>query len=480
VLAKRSALLLTGALTLAACATNPVTGEQDFVLMSEADEVKLGASYHTELLRQYREYDDPELSAYVERIGQTLAAESHRDYLEFHFTVLDSEEINAFALPGGYVYMTRGIMAYLNSEAELAGVLGHEIGHVTARHSVRQHSQSTVTGIVGGVLSAATGAGEGNIFDALGQALTSGYGRDHELEADRLGAQYLARTGYNPDNMIEVIGVLKDQEEYANAQAESEGLEPRGYHGVFSTHPRNDKRLKETIRAARTYSGESTRPDNREAYLARIDGMVFGPSPDQGVVRGNHFYHPVMGFAFTAPDDWHIRNFPHYVALLPESRDAFLQLDVRGVQGDGKPESELLAWLGTDSLEEGSELHGDFPAYTGMGFAQTPFGPRTTRFVAWVIKDQVFMLAGAVKDEQQRARYDQEFLNIAQSFRKLSAEEREKARGFHVVITAAQAGGYAEAAKGSPMVDAAAYLRLLNGDYPDGEAEIGQPIKEIR
>ena len=127
-------------LALGACATNPVTGESDFALITEDEEIEQGREYHPQIIKTYGVYDDAELQKYVDRIGQELAANSHRANLQFHFTVLDSEEINAFALPGGYIYVTRGIMAYLDSEAELAGVLGHEIGHVTARHSVRQQA----------------------------------------------------------------------------------------------------------------------------------------------------------------------------------------------------------------------------------------------------------------------------------------------------------------------------------------------------
>ncbi len=467
------------ALGLGACAVNPVTGEQDFVLMSEAREIELGGRYHKAILERYGEYDDPAVQAYVRRIGQQLAGYSHRDRIRFHFSVLDTPEINAFALPGGYVYITRGIMAYLNSEAELAGVIGHEIGHVTARHSVRQHSQSTLTGILDDLLSV-TGASTDDLLGALGQTLTSGYGREYELEADRLGAQYLARVGYSPDNMIEVIGVLKDQEAFADAGGASEEREPGGYHGVFASHPRNDRRLKEVVQAARRYRAENPLPDNREAYLAQIDGMVFGPSPAHGVVHGNDFYHPSLGFAFTAPVRWRIRNFPGYIALVPESRDAFLQFDMRAVRAGGDPGVELLNRLGTDSLDQGRALAGDFPAYTGLGEAQTPFGARTTRFVAWVVQDKVFMLAGAAQHSDDHRAYDEEFLTVARSFRTLSNAERARAAARRIAVVPSPAGGYAQAAEDSPLEDAPARLRLLNGDYPDGEATARRLIKVVR
>ncbi len=236
---------------LQGCATNPVTGDQDFVLMSESEEISLGAKYNEQILREMSVYPDPELAAYVDQVGQRIAKVSHRPQLNYHFTVIDTPTVNAFALPGGYIYITRGILAYLNSEAELAAVLGHEIGHVTARHSVRQQSAATATGIAGTVLGAATGVpGSQDLFSVFGKAMLSGYGREQELESDRLGAQYLARSGYDPQAMLEVIGVLKNQEQFEQQRAREEKREARAYHGVFATHPDNDKRLQEVIAEA--------------------------------------------------------------------------------------------------------------------------------------------------------------------------------------------------------------------------------------
>ena len=161
------------------------------------------------------------------------------------FTLLDSAQVNAFALPGGYVYITRGIMAYMNSEEELAGVLGHEIGHVTARHGVRQHGAQTAAGVIGVLATIATGSREvAQASNQLGGALVRGYGRKHELEADRLGAEYLALTNYDPEKMLDVVEILKDQEEFEIQRAREDGREPRVYHGVYSTHPSNDLRLR--------------------------------------------------------------------------------------------------------------------------------------------------------------------------------------------------------------------------------------------
>ena len=158
----------------------------------------------------------------MQRVGERVARYGHRSHLSYRFTVVDSAEINAFAIPGGHIYIHRGLMAYLGSEAELAAVLGHEVGHVTARHSVRQQSQSAAWNILGQAVAIGTGVGAaGDVTSALGTALVRGYGRDMELEADGFGAQYLARSGYDPQAMIAVVKVLKNQEDFARAEAQA-------------------------------------------------------------------------------------------------------------------------------------------------------------------------------------------------------------------------------------------------------------------
>lgn len=194
-------------------------------MISENKELEMGRTYHPQIIEQYGRYEDEALQRYVEDVGKRLAAVSHRDDLVYRFTVLDSPVINAFALPGGYIYITRGMMAYLNSEAELAAVLGHEIGHVTARHGVRQQSAAQAANLgytLGAILlPGLRTAGAQDLFNVFGGALLSGYGREHELESDRLGAEYLARSGYPSEAMIEVIGVLKDQATFAEAEAKN-------------------------------------------------------------------------------------------------------------------------------------------------------------------------------------------------------------------------------------------------------------------
>ncbi|OHC82547.1 MAG: peptidase M48 Ste24p, partial [Sideroxydans sp. RIFOXYB12_FULL_59_6] len=316
------------ALVLAGCAQNPVTGKQDFVMMSEAQEISLGRQADADVRKQYKVYPNPALQAYVDRVGQKLATHSHRNNLRYRFTVLDSPEINAFALPGGYVYITRGIMAYLNSEAEMAAVLGHEIGHVTARHGVRQQSASQAANL--GIQLASILVPELNnqafhdVSNLLGGALLSGYGREHELESDRLGAQYLARTAYDPQAMIRVVGVLKNQELFDAEIAKQEGREPRRYHGTFATHPDNDTRLQQVVGEAGTLTVENP-AENREEYLRQTAGLIFGDSVDEGVVRDNRFMHRDLGITLTFPAEWSVKNLPTQLVAISSNNDAVLQ-----------------------------------------------------------------------------------------------------------------------------------------------------------
>ncbi len=252
-------ILLHTFINISGCAVNPATGEQDLVLMSEQSEIALGRKTNKEVLQHYIVYDSPELQAYVNEVGQKLAMNSHRNNLIYRFTVLDSRDVNAFALPGGYIFITRGLLAYLNSEAELAAVLGHEIGHVTARHAVRQYSAAQITGI-GTALASIFIPGMNQVgsqlMQVMGSAFLRGYGREHELEADKLGAEYVARTDYDAESMLDVIQVLKDQETFESQQAEAEGREPRIYHGLFSTHPDHDTRLQEIVEYASKYQSQ--------------------------------------------------------------------------------------------------------------------------------------------------------------------------------------------------------------------------------
>lgn len=258
-------LMLGSSTILAGCSANPVSGENQLALMSESDEIQAGRQAHQEILAKNPAYRDATLQAYVNRVGRTIAAYSHRNNLPFTFTVLDDPAVNAFALPGGYVYITTGLMAYLNSEAELAGVLGHEIGHVAARHNVSQASWDTVGSLATKVLSDKLGGGA-ELLGAVSELTLRKYGRDQELQADGLGAEYLARAGYDPAYMVNVIATLQAYDQFTGGSTDP-------YRDLLSTHPNNDVRLQQLIAQARQYGG-GRRDPGHESYLQQINGLT--------------------------------------------------------------------------------------------------------------------------------------------------------------------------------------------------------------
>jgi predicted Zn-dependent protease len=473
-----TAPLLLPALLLTGCATNPVSGEQDFVTVSEEQEIAQGREYHQSVIAQYGVYDNPELQIYVDKIGQNLAAKSHRANIEFHFTVLDSPDINAFALPGGYVYITRGIMAYLDSEAELAGVLGHEIGHVTARHSVRQQSGQLASGLLNVLITAATGSDTiGQLGNQLSTGLIRGYGRKHELEADRLGAQYLHNSGYNPEVMLNVIGVLKDQELYEIAKAKEENRPANIYHGVYSTHPENDDRLQTVIHAAKDLSVQEYRDNNEAGYLGLIDGTTWGPSPSQGLIIKNRFMHADLGIAIQFPSTWNLVNQPD--ALLAKNPQKSTQARVRLVtlQENESLEAFLKRITNDNALAVEKQNYGS----TARTQATVSGNKQPARVsVIKLDKNQALFIVGTSTGEDFNSA-NSELLAINRSFIRLSVKQISEIKTPQLeVIRVTSSDSFASIARQSAIEnDAEDILRLLNGAFPDGGMEARLRLKTI-
>lgn len=477
---RRIVVTLAGALTLTHCAQNPVTGAKDFVLMSEEQEIQMGAQAHQDVLKEYAPLANPALQAYVDGVGQRLAQQSHRPQLQWHFTVVDSPDVNAFALPGGYVYITRGIMAYLNSEAELAGVIGHEIGHVTARHGVRQQSATTAVGL-GAVLGSILVPGMNNqagasLLQTLAQAWTAGYGREHELEADRLGAEYLAKTQYDPQAMIEVIGVLKNQEQFAAEQAKRDGRQPRSYHGTFDTHPSNDARLQQVVGEAGKYSVALPR-EGRSEYLQKMAGVYFGDSPEQGVIRNNLLLHEKLGLAMQFPPGWRVQNRPDRVTALSPQGDALVELHP-GPKHD-RPLETLQKGVKLDAgARYDSGNLGGYPAAFAAGAQQG----RPVVVAAVVFDGAQYLIAGMTKDKPAYDRERSALRSAINSFRAITPAEKQAARPYVLQLVKAQPGTrMAALAKQSPLgAEAESQLRLMNDLYPAGEPKPGQLLKIVR
>lgn len=472
------ALCLLG--LLVGCAHNPATGRNDFVMMSEQQELDMGRNYNQQVLKENPRYADEKLQAYVQQVGERVAAHSHRSNLHYHFTVVDSPDINAFALPGGYIYINRGLLAYLNSEAELAAVLGHEVGHVTARHSVQQQSQATAWGILGQVAAIGTGVGAaGDLTNALGSVVVKGYGRDMELEADGLGAQYLARSGYDPQAMIEVIKVLKNQEVFARDQAIKRGqaVPQSSYHGIFDSHPGNDQRLQQVIGPAQALvSGQQT--VNREQFLQHLQGLPFGDSAATGVRHGQQFYHAQLGFTLTAPADWELLNRPDALIAHTQDQQVFMAMTVEAADSHLTPEQLLRQKVGRQRLVQEQALQqAGLRGYTGI-----VAGSAAKRVAVIYLGPRAYLFVGAVKNRASLESQDDKFMAMINSFRPLAAAQQALAQPLRLHLLHVKTGQtMAGLAQDSKLPDDPELnLRLLNGLYPSGEPRPGDWLKVLR
>jgi predicted Zn-dependent protease len=479
----RFAALLAVLVLVSACATNPVTGKSDFVLMSEDQEIALGRQANARVLEETPVYEDPELEQLVQRVGEKLAVHSHRPELFYRFTLLDSSAINAFALPGGYIYITRGLLAYLNSEAELAAVLGHEIGHVTARHSVRQQSTAAVTGILGAVVATSTGVqGVDSLTDMASTAIVRGYGRDHELEADRLGAEYLAKSGYDPNAMLEVVGILKNQEAFETMVAKKEGREANVYHGLFSTHPDNDARFQEVVNAAQLHRSGTSSRINRDGFLRSLDGLTFGDSEREGIIRGNHFYHKPLDFKITFPENWRIENSVDRILAVSPGNDGLIQMSIADLNKRITPRQFMEQRMKLKNLRQGGSFRtGNLEGYTAIADSNTTFGTRAVRYVVLYRDTSAYIFAGAARNRNDSRRFDSDILATARSFHGLTAADKQYAREKKLAVIRAPGGAsYAGLAAASPITSyPETQLRLLNDAYPDGEPVASQLIKVV-
>ncbi|OQW88825.1 MAG: peptidase [Rhodoferax ferrireducens] len=489
-------LILTTSL-LAGCGSavlNPVTGQTERSVMTEQAEVAEGTKAHQQVLQEYGVVKDAKVQAYVNNLGQRLAKLSHRDHLQWHFTVLDSPEINAFALPGGYVYVTRGIMAYLQTEAELAGVMGHEIGHVTARHGAQRATRQQDAGLgvlaatlLGAVLESQGMSGAGQLASQVSQTAAAGYiasyGREQELQADGLGAEYLARNAYNPRNMVKVINALKDQERFAADQARAAGKPAPAGSSWLASHPSNDERRQIISQLAAQYQSSQGNyaDEGRERYQQVLRGLTFGDSAEQGLTRGQNFYHPALGIALTAPPGWQIQNDAEQLALVSGAGDAALLLQVAPAKA-GKTHAEVIRSLLKPSQGNTQPLNlNGLQATRFVGSRANAQGQSQPLDVTLVSgpKNTIYMLRPVAKNAAVLRAAGAALAQAQGSFRPLSAAERAAAQPWTIRTTAYPRGGFAELARSSPLPSAEQQLRLINGFYSGGEPRVGQPVKVV-
>lgn len=470
---------------ISSCAVNPATGGANLVLMSESREKEIGMEEHEKVLASMPLFEDEELLAYVREVGNKMAAVSHRPDLEYTFNIIDSPEINAFALPGGYVYVNRGLLTFMNSEADLAAVLSHEIGHITARHAVQQQARGRIAqtaATVGGFVTAvATGSGYvgsqiSEVASIWAQTGLSGFGREHELEADGLAAEYLVRAGYDPVAMIDVVTVLKNQEDFNRLVSGS----TQGYHGLFATHPRNDTRLQQAIAEVASISGnEITQTDNTK-FRESLNGLVIGQSQrSQTTDARNRYYQALLGYTVVFPSEWEIDETTTTVtATHPEQGS--IHIEVQRIQENIEPRLFLRDKMGIGALQKSEKLE----QYRLLGHTGTTVSPETgntQRVAAIYLGPRVFTFRAEITDADSVDDIDEELLASIRTFRAI--QQGETAAGTEAKIKFVQASEFFDFAVVAQTSRIANYpeesLRLLNGYYPTGTPEAGEWVKLI-
>jgi predicted Zn-dependent protease len=475
-------------LALAACSTNPATGKQSFTaFMSKEDELRVGAEEHPKMIKEFGgAYGDAKLRAYMNRIGLRLAAVSEGPGLKFTFTVLNDDKVNAFALPGGYVYVTRGIMALAENEAEIAGVVAHEIGHVTARHTAERYSTTMaanlglmVLDIVGS--SAGLPSGVGQIAGFGAQAALMGYSRDQELEADMLGVRYMTRAGYDPNAMGTFFAKMQAHAELEQAMI---GKQDGPANNIMSTHPRTIDRIHQAIQLA--HAQTVPRPTvGRDEYLAGIEGLVFGDDPAQGVRQGRVFAHPELRFRFEAPPGFVLFNSPRQVVGRGPGQAVMIfdMASEKAAREAGRMADYLKRkWAGNLPVTgvEGIDVNG-LEGATGQARVNTRNGPRDVRLIAVRgAPDRVFRFLFITAPARTSA-LNEDFRRTTYSLRRLSEAEAKAIRPLRLTTTTVKAGDTGETLAAAIPWERfrQRWFEVLNGLKPGQMPPVGARVKTV-
>lgn len=451
--------------TLAACSTNPATGERQFTaLMSPAQETQVGAQENAKVLQTYGTPENSQaLQAYVNQVGQRVAQDTERPDVQYKFTLLDSPMVNAFALPGGYVYVTRGLMALANNEAEFAGVVAHEVGHITGRHSAERYSQGVLTNLGAAALSLALDSGAASQALGVGSQLyMSSYSRGQENQADDLGIRYLHKSGYDTFAMASFLNSL-DRDSQLSDQAKGQS---GGGVDYFATHPKTADRVNLATATAANYAANQKNV-NRNEYLRMLDGMVYGDSERQGFVRGQTFWHPQMGFTFTAPAGFALTNGTTQIVAASKQTGAVIILDSAPNAQNLDPLSYITnVWMQGKPVTSTERIDINGKAAATASIAGTVQGQAVTiRLIAvqWA-PNSFFRFQMAIPNNAPAGLVD-ELKRTTYSLRTMTAQEKQSIRPRKLKIVTASASDTA-ASLGARMVvegNREQHFRVLNG-----------------
>ncbi|QDK81976.1 M48 family metalloprotease [Spirosoma sp. KCTC 42546] len=469
-----------------ACARNPVTGKREISLMSTEQEIAIGKESHPSVIATMGLYEDKNLQAFMNEKGKAMAKVSHRPDLPYQFYIVDSPIVNAFAVPGGYVYFTRGILAHFNNEAEFAGVLGHEIGHITAKHAARsQKSQllSTIA-LIGGAVLAPQVVGEN--IEALQQGLgllSLKYSRDHESESDKLGVEYSSKIGYDAHQMADFFGTLKRLSDNSGQAIPQ----------FMSTHPDPGNRFTRVHELAKDYQAKNpaSYQVDRDRYLRLIDGIMYGEDPKQGFVENGYFYHPELRFQFPVPNSWQSQNSPsQFQMAAKDGKSAMILMLAKGNSLDEAAQN-LVKELSLNVLETSKTTINGNPAYVLISRQQQQQqqgqqqqqDPKTALQIGtWLIQynNAVYALHGLATGADFNSSFST-FKQVAENFRSLSDPDKLNRKAERIVVKSSpRDGSFREVvtALGMPA-NRVEEAGILNGLKADDRVKRGALVKVI-
>ena len=473
-IAGRALLPAALAATLASCATNPVTGKREISLISEGQEVQMGEEARVQAIAALGLVPDSALQQYVRGLGLAMAKASERPNLPWSITVVDDPIVNAFALPGGPVFITRGILAHMNSEAELVSVLGHEIGHITAKHSVAQMSQQQL-GQIGLVAAMIVKPGLAQFGEAASQALGIlflKYGRDAESQADELGFRYMTTSGYDPSEMTSMFRTL----ERLSGGGESEGKMPEW----LSTHPDPGNRVQKTQQRIAAASLPAGLKVERDRFLQRTENLVFGDDPREGFFNQNRFMHPGLRFQLDMPSGWRAQNTKTALIGVSSQQDAMMALELAGTMAPNQGLSEFFQQQGVTNQGTSSNAINGLPAAVGQFTAQTQQGV-LAGLVAYISHGGNTYRLLAYTPQQQYGNYRNAFQQSIGSFRQLTDPAALNAQPVRIhLVRLPRAMTISEFNQSYPSKIPVAQVALINGVEASTTIPAGTLVKRVQ
>ncbi len=465
-------VLAAGAI-LAGCYTNPATGKEQLSLIPQSQEVQMGREAAKEVDQTLGLYQDTVWQNYIQRLGMKLAAVSERPDLPWSFKIVDDPTVNAFALPGGFIYVTRGMLYYAENEAELAGVVGHEIGHVTARHSVNQLSKQQLAqlGLMAGTMIEPDIQKYSNLINTGLGLLFLKFSRDDEKQADDLGLRYMAKVGYDPRQMDDIFQMLE-----RISQTSGGGRVPEW----LSTHPNPENRYQriqdeiKTIEA--TYHGTTV---NRKEYLRRLNGIVYGNNPREGFFEGSVFYHPDMKFVFTFPQDWKTLNQKQGVIAGSQEGDAILQLSISASSNPDAASKAFFDQQGISGQSVGRQTVNGLSGVSGSFTAETQQGMLQGKAVFVAYEGKVFEIVGYSTQEKWPS-YDRMINSSMFSFAPLTDQSKLSVQPMRVeIVTTSRSMTLDQFATTFPSPINIQTLAIINQVTENAQIKSGTEVKRI-